>query len=71
MEKKLLRQMARIGANINQLAKWANTWAVETVEVLTDLAGLERRIMGFMPPSMAESGTEDELCSYFQYISAY
>jgi hypothetical protein len=73
MEKEPLRQMARIGANINQLAKWANTYkrAVETVEVLTDLAGIKRHIMEFMPPSMAESGTKDEPCSYFQYISAY
>jgi hypothetical protein len=47
-----------IGANINQLAKWANTYkrAVEAVEILTALASLEREIGAFM----AAEKTEDE-----------
>ena len=45
MEKERLRQLARIGANLNQIAKWANTYkrAVEAVEVLTALASLEEK----------------------------
>jgi hypothetical protein len=64
-EKKRLHELARIGANINQLAKWANTYkrTVETVEVLTALAGIERRITEFMTPGMVESATEDGPCS--------
>jgi hypothetical protein len=60
-EKKRLRELARIGANINQLARWANTYkrAVEAVEILTALTGLEREIGAFM----AAEKTEDESCS--------
>jgi hypothetical protein len=51
--------------NLNQLARWANTYkrTVETAELLTALAGIERRIMEFMTPGMAKSETEDEPCS--------
>ncbi|MDR2819174.1 MAG: plasmid mobilization relaxosome protein MobC [Desulfovibrio sp.] len=58
MEKERLRQFARIGANINQLAKWANTYkrAVEAVEILVALASLEREIGTFT----AAEKTEDE-----------
>jgi hypothetical protein len=64
-EKKRLRELARIGANINQLARWANTYkrAVEAVEVLTALADIERRIIEFMTTGMRESEAEDEPCS--------
>jgi hypothetical protein len=60
-EKKRLHELARIGVNINQLARWANTYkrAVEAVEILTALAGLEREIGAFM----AAEKTEDEPCS--------
>jgi hypothetical protein len=58
MEKERLRQLARIGVNLNQLAKWANTHkrAVEAVEVLTALSSLEREIGVFMA---AEKTDED------------
>ena len=48
-EKRRLRELARIGANINQLARWANTYkrAAEAVEVLAALVGIERRITEF------------------------
>jgi hypothetical protein len=61
MEKERLRQLARIGSNLNQLAKWANTYkrAVEAVEVLTALASLEREIDAFM----AAEKTEGEPCT--------
>ena len=64
-EKKRLHELARIGANINQLAKWANTYkrTAEAVEILTALTGIERRIIEFTMPGMAEDGTEDEPCS--------
>jgi len=48
-EKRRLRELARIGVNLNQLARWANTCkrAAEAVEVVTALAALERRIETF------------------------
>ena len=46
MEKERLRQLARIGSNINQIGRWVNRYksAAEAVEVLTALASLEREI---------------------------
>ena len=63
-EKRRLRELARIGANLNQLAKWANTYkrAAEAVEVLTALAGIERRIAGFASCASAENEPEEGPC---------
>ena len=63
-EKRRLRELARIGANINQLARWANTYkrAAEAVEVLTALAGIERRIAGFASCASAENEPEEGPC---------
>ena len=63
-EKRRLRELARIGANINQLARWANTYkrAAEAVEVLAALAGIERRITEFVSCASAESELEAEPC---------
>ena len=66
-EKRRLRELARIGVNINQIARWANTYkrAVEAVEVLTALAAIERRIADFaLPTSPGEEvyDAEDEPC---------
>ncbi len=57
MEKERLRQLARIGVNLNQLAKWANTYkrTVEAIEVLTALASLEREIGAFMAAEKPEA----------------
>lgn len=63
-EKRRLRELARIGANINQLARWANTYkrAAEAVEVVTVLAGIERRITEFAFCASAEGEPEAEPC---------
>jgi len=47
----LVRQFAKIGNNLNQLARWANTHKseAEALDVLTALAGVEaglKKIMG-------------------------
>jgi len=57
-ERERLRQLARIGSNVNQISKWVNRYkrAVEVVEVLTALTSLEREIKAFM----AMEKTEDE-----------
>ena len=47
LEKERIRQLARIGANLNQLARCANTWKsrAEAVEILTALTSLERVLL--------------------------
>ena len=39
-------QVARIGNNLNQLARWANTYAerAEAVEVIAHLVAIERAV---------------------------
>ena len=46
LEKERVRQLARIGANLNQLARWANRWKAraDALTVLTTLASLEREV---------------------------
>ena len=46
LEKERIRRLARIGANMNQIARWANTYKkrAEAVEVITRLILLEREL---------------------------
>lgn len=46
LEKEHVRQLARIGANLNQLARWANVHKnrAEALDVLTALVSLEREL---------------------------
>jgi hypothetical protein len=55
LEKEHLRQLARIGANLNQLARWANIHKrrAEALDILITLAALERELH-------AEHQVEDE-----------
>lgn len=59
-DKRRLRELARIGANINQLAKWANTHkqGAEAIEVISALAEFERRIERFACGEDADCETE-------------
>ena len=52
LEKELVRQTARIGANLNQLARWANTYKsrAEALRVLTALLSFEKALKGHMEP---------------------
>ena len=46
LEKEHVRQLARVGVNLNQLARWANTyksWA-EAIQVLAVLLSIERSL---------------------------
>ena len=63
-EKRRLRELVRIGTNLNQLARWANTYkrAAEAVEILTALASIERRIAEFVSCASAEDEPEAEPC---------
>ena len=44
VERGRTRQIARIGNNLNQIVRWANTYAsaAEVVEVVAHLVGIER-----------------------------
>ena len=46
LEKERIRQLARIGSNMNQIARWANTYKkrAEAVEVITRLILLKREL---------------------------
>jgi Bacterial mobilisation protein (MobC) len=43
LEKEKIRQLARIGNNLNQIARWANTYksAAEEIEVVSHLVAIE------------------------------
>ena len=46
VERERIREIARIGNNLNQIARWANTYkdAAAAVEVVAHLAAIEREI---------------------------
>lgn len=52
LEKEHVRQLARIGANLNQLARWVNIHKsrAEAIDVLVALASLERELRDTPPP---------------------
>ena len=62
-EKRRLRELARIGSNLNQIARWANTYkdSLEAVEVLAALASLETQIESFAAGATGEAGEESIL----------
>lgn len=64
LEKERVQQLARIGANLNQLARWANIHKsrAETLEVLTALVSLEDAVRAdTAPPPL--SSPEDTSCT--------
>ena len=50
-ERARTREVARIGNNLNQLAKWANRYqsAADAVEVIVHLAAIERALRDLAP----------------------
>lgn len=56
LEKERVRQLARIGANLNQLARWANIHKsrAEALDVLTALVSLENAVRADTPPPASE-----------------
>lgn len=64
LEKERVHQLARIGANLNQLARWANIHKsrAEALEVLTALVSLEDAVRAdTAPPPL--SSPEDTSCT--------
>ena len=50
-ERERTRELARIGANLNQIARWANTHktAADAVEVIAHLIAVERVLAALAP----------------------
>jgi len=74
----LVAALARIGNNLNQLARWANTHksGAESVQILTALATAERILSSFLPPVLdvgadAECTGEPDLESLDSYDDAH
>ena len=51
VERERTRQIARIGNNLNQIARWVNTHkaAIEAVEVIVHLIAIERALRALAP----------------------
>ena len=62
-ERRRLRELARIGSNLNQIARWANTYkdSLEAVEVIAALTSLERQIENFASGTTGDAGEECNL----------
>lgn len=47
----LVRELAKIGNNLNQLARWANTYKsnIEAVQILSQLGAIERDLKKMIP----------------------
>ena len=58
LEKEHVHQLARTGANLNQLARWANTHKsrAEAIDVLTALVSLERELKSTDTPPPPANG---------------
>ena len=56
LEKEHVRQIARVGANLNQLARWANTYKsrAEAIRVLAALLSFERTLRRDADPEEAD-----------------
>ncbi len=52
----LLHGIARLNFNLNQLAKWANTFksAAEAVDIIIELVSLDENIRDYLPGNVAE-----------------
>ena len=51
VERERTRELARIGANLNQIARWANTFKAnaEAVEIVAHLVAIERALAALAP----------------------
>ena len=58
VERERTREVARVGNNLNQIARWANTHkeAVEAVEVIGHLIAIKRALAALSPPDDCTDG---------------
>ena len=64
LEREHVRQLARIGANLNQLARWANTFKnrAEVVQVLAALWSMEQSLQNADTPRPQGASREEPPC---------
>ena len=57
IERERTRELARLGNNLNQIARWANTHreAIEAVEVIAHLMALDRALSALDPAESPEA----------------
>ena len=62
LEKEHVRQLARLGANLNQLARWANTYKsrAEAIQVLAALVSMEKMLKQYAVSTGCESSSSLE-----------
>ena len=53
-DQELLRGIARLNSNLNQIAKWANTFkdAVDAASVISELIIIDENISNYLPPEL-------------------
>lgn len=54
----LLAALGRLGNNLNQIARWVNTYksSAEAVEVVASLVAIERELLSLLPGGSREAG---------------
>ncbi len=59
-ERERTQQVARIGNNLNQIARWANTHkgAIEAVEVIGHLIAIERGLAALTPAECPDADAD-------------
>lgn len=66
IEQARLRELTRIGTNLNQIAKWANVYksSADAVQVISALVALDRDIKALFPiaPMSKATDKDDNLC---------
>ena len=57
VERERTQQVARVGTNLNQIARWANTHkgAIEAVEVIGHLIAIKRALAALSPPERTDA----------------
>ena len=60
VERERVQQVARIGNNLNQIARWANTHrgAIEAVEVIAHLVAIRRALAALSPAEGPDSDAD-------------
>ena len=56
LEQEKIRQIARIGNNLNQLARWANTYkgSLDTIEIVTNLKAIREELKQLKIPTKTQ-----------------
>ena len=60
VERERVQQVARVGNNLNQIARWANTHrgAIEAVEVIGHLVAIRRALVALSPAERPASDAD-------------